>query len=396
MSAKMGSVLGLLLVMVLVSGCWNRLPVEKRGTVSILGIDAVASGYLVTAAVINPAGLEAPAPSGGGGGGGGGGQPMFLRQATAPTLAQAIHTLNASSFLLPDYTHLEDIVVSAAVARAGLASALEYPGRSPEFSHTAWLVVAQNGSAADLIRAVQKDLPRPNEVLSQTLDWARLHTPFTPERMMTAFKEMAMEGVSFSTVGVATGTAAQGSETVPLVVLSDALFRGDRLVGWVTGPAALGWAVAMGQVHYEVLPVPASQTVEAFDLELMGARRTVRVIPAGDAPPQVDLTFRVKAHLATGNAGSNPWQRPGALDVMQKAAATVLTSDVWDGLRTAQRDGSDSFGLGEFVRLADPAYWDLVRKNWAGGALGTLPLRVQVTVTIGSLGETFCTLLQFC
>ncbi len=378
---------------VLLGGCWHMIPLEKRGLVSLLAIDAAPAGrYQVTVAVIQPPGLPPPGPSGQGGGAGG--TPVFLRSASSRSVAAAVQMLTESTYLHLDFTHLEAVLVSESVARSGLAPALDYIADSPELSQTAWLLVVRRGTAHALLETTEKDLPRPNEVLSQTVEWTRIHTPYQAERVMTAFKEMPLAGMAFTTAGTSAGTSQSGAQTVPFVVAPEALFRGDRLVGWLQGPAALGWAVAMQHIHHQLLT--ESIPLGRFDLEMVGARRQIRVAPDGSHPPRVALTLRVNAHLADMVGSGDFWQSPQRLQTMEAAAAQLLAADVEDGLRTAQAAGADIFGLGEHVRLQDPAYWDLARADWSAHAFPALPVDVHVRVTVSSVGEILCPLIGRC
>ena len=58
--------------------------------------------------------------------------------------------------------------------------------------------------------------------------------------------------------------------------------------------------------------------------------------------------------------------------------------------------GADVFGIGEYIRLHDPAYWNRVRSDWNTGAFPKLPVRMVVRVTISSVGEILCPLLGRC
>lgn len=383
----------LVLTSSLLAGCWHALPLEKRGLVPLLAIDtAAAGGYRVTVALIQPPGLAPPGPTGGGGTQGG--TPVFLRTASAATMVQAIHAITSRTYLYMDFTHLEAVIVSRSVAQHGLTPALEYLARSLEFSQTGWLLVARAGSAAGLLRATQKDLPQPNEVLSQTARWTRLHTPYHTARLMTAFKEMPLSGVSFVTAGVAAGPSSAGPQSVPWVIGGDALFRRDQLVGWLHGPAALGWALAMNRLRYQAVTV---QTGPArADLEVIGVARRVEVARDGSGTPRVTLVLSVDAHIASLLGAGNFSRAPGQLRALERAAGQVLASDVRQGLAEAQAAGSDAFGLGEYVRLHDPAYWSRIRSHWAGAAFRSLPVRVRVRVRITSVGEILCPLVHSC
>lgn len=386
-----GALALLLAACLFLSGCWHQVPLEQRGLVALLGIDAAAAGgYTVTTGIIFPPGLPAPGPGGAGGGGGGGSaHPLFLRSASAPTVSQALHALAPSSYLLLDFTHLQVVIVSEQVARAGLVPAFSYLARSPEFTDTAFLLVAARGTAAAVLQAISTALPQPNEVLTYTLRWNRLNTPFSAVRFFEALSEMPLRGRSLATAGVAVGPSSSG-ETVPTVLSGEALFRGQRLVGWLQGGAALGYAVVSKRLHHQGLEVSTAEGPVALDLT--GASRRVRVRPQGSAAPQVELSVLVRAHLVSATQ-AELWDAPANLRAIEQAAAAVLAPDVQAALDQTRAQGTDPLGLGEYVRLADPAYWDRVGQDWATAGYPGLPVTVRLRVRISAIGEMLCPLL---
>lgn len=380
------------LVAVVLTGCWRTPSLEKRGVVPLLAIDSNGTGgYRVTVAIIQPPGLSPPGPTGSGSQGN---TPVFLRSAAAPSVAAAVHAITSRTYLYMDFTHLEAVVVSAAVARQGLAPVLAYLARSLEFSQTGWLLVARHGSAAQLLEAIQKDLPRPNDVLTATVHATRVHSPFRAARVMTALKEIPLAGTSLVTAGVATGPTVSGTQTVPLVMSGDALFRGDRMVGWLTGSAALGWALYTQHLNYQQVSVPVG--THHIQLAVMGERRHLRILGEGSGPPRITVDLSVDAHLDSTPGGSNLWRSPGQLRPMARAADQSLARAVDAAFARAQAVGSDPFGLGEDLRVFDPAYWDRVRARWADGAFRSLALTVRVDVHISSVGEILCPLVHAC
>ena len=275
------------------AACAQVTPVDQRGLVTLVAVDAApGSGYTVSVEVLYPAGLPPPGPSGQGGGQSR--APVFIRTQTAANLASAISAISQSTYLRLDFTHLQGVVVSEPVARDGLGPIFNYLARSVQFSINGWVIVARGESAEDLLTQTEKDLPQPNEVLAQTVLWGRLTTPYYAARAFTLLKEMPMAGTDFATVGVATGSGGGSRSTTPLVIEGEALFRADRLVGWLDGAPAVGWAALLAHLQQQTLTVPGPSG--SWQIQLVGSRRRVRITgPA--AQPAVDISANIAAHL---------------------------------------------------------------------------------------------------
>ena len=374
----------MLVTALLLTGCWGVAPMEKTGLVALMGID-MASGnrYRVTVAVINPLGLPTPT------GGTAGGTPELLRSAVASTTAEAVRRLSATTYLNLDFTHVKGIVVSEQVARMGLAAPLEFMARSPQFLETSWLYVAHGESAATILSDSQQMTPDAGEVLAGTTAWAQHLFPGYADRLFTFLNQMQTVGDEPATAGVGVDTSQGKGPTLAFRLTGTAMFRADRLVGWLDESQTFGWLVATGRAKQQTFVAPASDG-GAFTLQLLGVRRRIR-ITHGASGPQAEIRVDVKvAVVATERAPADFWASPAASQVVRASAVEVLTTDIRAALQVAQSAGADIFSLGEYVRVQDPADWYRMRGRWNTSAFGHMPASVQVVVNISALGKKFC------
>jgi len=87
---------------------------------------------------------------------------------------------------------------------------------------------------------------------------------------------------------------------------------------------------------------------------------------------------------------------PATLASLEALGDEALTGDVEAALTQARTIGADPFGLGEYVRIADPAYWSRVRDTWGAASFGQLPVAVRVELTIQSAGTVVCPIASGC
>jgi len=374
-------------------GCWNRVPVEERALVAMLGVDQSGSGaYVLTVAMLFPPGLPPPGPAGQGGASGS--QPVVLRSATSADPLAALQAIQTATSLQLDFTHLEALVVSEPVARSGLAPVVGALARLPVFSVNEWLVVARGMSAAGLLQKTAHDLPEPNTVLSRTITRGQWATPYFAQRISELLKEMPAKGQDFVTAGVLTPTAPSPAVAVPVELTGLALFRGGGLAGWLDGGAALGWMAATGHLQHQTMSVDRAGW--RFDLVLLGDRPSVAVRPTPDGP-SVSMRLSVAAQLANLLAPTSAMDlTPATLASLEALGDEALTGDVEAALTQARTIGADPFGLGEYVRIADPAYWSRVRDTWGAASFGQLPVAVRVELTIQSAGTVVCPIASGC
>lgn len=384
------AVLATVVVAPLLSGCWGVASMEQTGLVALMGIDtAPGNEYLVTIAVTNPLGLPTPT------GGAPGGPPELVRSAVGSSIADAVRSLVATTYLQLDFTHMRGIVVSQAVARLGLAAPLELMARSRQFEETPMLYVARGESASAILTKSQEMMPDAGAVLAGTMVWAQHLFPGYADRVFSFLDQMQTEGDEPATAGVSVASSQGHGPTLAFRLTGTAMFRSDRLVGWLDRPQSLGWLVATGRAKQQILVAPA-RNGGTFTLEIRGDRRRVRITqtPTG---PHADIRVDVLAQLMSADrAPAAFWASPAALAAARAGVASVLTSDIRSALEGAQSAGSDIFSLGEYVRLQDPAEWYRLKGNWNTSAFPHMPVAIQVLVTISSVGKQFCPIVQPC
>ena len=373
-----------LVAALLLSGCWGVASMEKTGLVALLGIDVAPGGaYRVTAAIIDPLGLPTPA------GGSPESTPELLRSAEGGSTAEAIRKLSGSTYLNLDFTHMKGIIVSTQVARMGLAPALEFLTRNPLFLETPWVYVAHGETAASILTESQHMTPDAGEVLTGTTAWAQHLFPSYAARLFTLLDRMQTVGDEPATAGVSVDTTQGKGPTLAFRMTGTAVFRADRLMGWLDGRQTLGWLVATGRAKQQTFVAPASGG-GVFILQVLRTRRRVR-ITSGGAGPEADIRVNVKLSLvATQRAPADFWSNPSASRMLRTSAADTLTGDISSALRAAQSLGADIFSLGEYVRVQDPAAWSKMRAQWDASSFGRMPVSIHVRVDITTLGKKFC------
>ncbi len=365
------------------TGCWGVAPLHKTGLVVLLGLDAASAGqYQVTVAMINPLGHPLPMQ-----GGPASKQPEVVREATAADPIIALAEISAMSYLNLDFTHVRAVIVSEALAQAGLSPAVDFMERSTEFTTSAWIFIAQGESAASVIQQSQDMLPDAGSVLASTALWSRARTEVYPRRLSTVLSMVAMHGSQATTAGMSVDSSQGKGDTKAFALSGLALFRGDRLVGWLHSPAALGWLAANDHLSQQVLTLQAQgQTVV---LRLLTAHRKVKVTHTASGP-NLDLQITVAGKIVAAQAVSTgaPWTSAEALQPVETEAAAVLTQDVRVALADAQADETDVFSFGEYVRLQDPPDWTRLQAAWSTEGFAHLPIHVHVQVHLRSSGQT--------
>jgi len=145
----------LLLLLLTLSGCWNKIEIEENAFVLAIGVDKGEQDlYRITMAMARP---EKLAGKEGGGGGGGEEKPLVLSTIEAPSLTGALSMLNGYIGRNVTLQHAKALFVSEELARDGNLQFLDEVIRYRETRQTIFLVVTKQ-DASQFLEGMKPEL----------------------------------------------------------------------------------------------------------------------------------------------------------------------------------------------------------------------------------------------
>lgn len=390
---------GLLLTMALMTtaGCWNRREIESIGFVLAAGIDeAPQQGKIqVTVQIAKPFAI--------GGGeavrGAADEKPFWTVSSTGYTVFEAVRNLLSQSPRRPFWAHNRFILIGEGLARKGIRDALDLFCRDGESRLRVWMVVVKGAKASDLLQAEFELERMPSEGGMGLLQGARQGLSTIGEGMLNDFLQR-LEGEGIDPI-------ATRAEIVPRPQEFDirgelkretiggsarltgaAVFKDDRLVGWLNKPETRGFNWVMGKVRSGIIVIENPREEGKFiGLEILGAR--------GGFKPEVrngKVTVAVKIE-ADANVGYvqgfiDLLRMPEAWSSMERRMATVIENEVLAAVAKAQELGSDIFGFGAELNRRYPKKWaDEFRDRW-DEEFRKIDVKVEVKAKLRRTGLT--------
>lgn len=361
----LGAALGLAL-----AGCWNRREVNEVALVSAAAIDRTPEGRTrVTIQLIKPAALA-------GGGdqapGAGGPRAIFKVAATGNTLFEAVRHLNHYVPRKPEWNHNNVIVFSEEVARSGVGDLLDFFLRDHEARLDQWILVARGQEAAAALDAHWE--LEPNSGVAMRLIYRRgaINTgEIAPVRLydfMLALTSPTRAPLAAVIRPFLPGEERAGLETRPGTtwrIGEAAVFRKDRLAGWLSDREVRGLQWLRGKVVSGIIRVPCQNPPgEGIGVEILGSR--ARLVPewrAGELPA-VRVPIRVFGKLGDLMCRDDV-ARPGPFARLAERTAGVVLAEAEATLRRLQRElGADPLGIGEALHRAFPREFKGWKERW--------------------------------
>lgn len=358
-----------LLLLPMLTGCWDRLEIEDRAVVLAIAIDEAKpqeanessnatqilkdpkskKGLIrITVQIAVPGRI--PLGTGGTGGGPSGQKPVWVLTSVGSTIDDSLMNLQQQLADRLFLGHLRVIVVSEVMARKGIENEKDFFRRQPQVRRTVWMVVSK-GKASDIMRATPQLERVPTLYLVATLDHA---------------KEMGKLPNNFLGVFYSASSAKGQEGSLPYLDLKKesnieiaglAYFKGDKMEGTTT-PLQIGHFMAMKQINpggYSVIThIPGSDTSVIFQSTHRKAKITTEI---KDGKIHAKVVSQIEGDLRE-KSNEN-------LTLTKETIKKLEQSIEKDGkigfeklIHQTQKDGCDIFGFGEDVRAFHSSYWN--------------------------------------
>lgn len=399
------------------TGCWDRLDVENLAVATTVALDLPpqGEGILLTATYFIPRRAAGGAGGMGGGGASGLGTPFVRASAgpegpaawvvgvRAPTLPEAQEALVQLTSREPIWSHLRVIVLGESLASRGIGAVVDALTRSREFRLTSWVVVARGVAAHRLLELPGPFTPASQHLAVQQQVLQRRSGASAVQRLHTFLLAYESPGVDPVAPAVSVESAVQPDpELIPesppaaALVVQDgtAVFREDRLVGWLTADESRALLLLRGESPPFVIGAACPDGSGRLAVSILRATTRRRweaqdAAPASDGPAGaaqgVALPTAVVEVSMDGAIAARHCEGP--LDVetnrrLEESVARKLEESMRQTLDRLHREmRADPVGFGLALSRDRPQLWRQVEREWREH-LATLPVDVRVELRI--------------
>ncbi|HHX26261.1 MAG TPA: Ger(x)C family spore germination protein [Firmicutes bacterium] len=382
---------------VVIGGCWGRTEVDDLALVMAIGLDKGEDNTVyVTLQIAVPRAVASGGAEGGGpSAGGGGAGASLITTMRGRSILGLVDMANTYIDRRLSFVHSKVLIVSEDLARQGLAPYVSELVRFHEIRRTMFLAVAK-GTAREFLtenKPVLEQNPAKNlELLTLASRKAGLIPPSQINRFLVEMQSLAEEPLVIlaginkeqqsakeqaekQSEGDEKAKAGEGNSTSqpnipinasdirylagespsiggnPVELLGAAVFRGDKMVGEITGEEVRHVLYLRGTFKQGITVVRSTEADDRFvSADLRLARPTqIRIERDGD-----EFRIKVNVTLEGGLVGSQEDQdytNPKALRAVEMKLAHEVEKGCKDIIRRAQTEfSSDIFGFGNKAR----------------------------------------------
>ncbi|WP_019909913.1 Ger(x)C family spore germination protein [Paenibacillus sp. HW567] len=392
-------VLLVLLLPIVLSGCWERKELNEMAFVLGLGLDKAEAGYKVSMQVVIPSAITSQAS----GGSGGGGVPVVLYSFTARTFYDALRQFNLVCSRRSYLGHIRALVIGEELARSGVGEILDVIKRSREPRMDFYVMVARDTTAENVLKVLTPLDKIPANKLFNALDKSYKISSRTVAVTLDRFiEDLLYEGEAPVLTGVEIkGDVDEGSkksnidQTAPKTRLryqNVALFKKDKLIGWLTGEATAGYNYIINKVHQSsgyVLGTDGQPVViEALQTS---TKLKVQFI---DGKPHIYIKVKATCNVEEVQSKENLEEENSIRDLERKTEETIIMR-MQDAVEEINKQFKvDAMGFGQAIYRANPRVWAKLKAEQGDQYLQRLPVHYKASVRINRIGTMDKTFLD--
>jgi len=368
-----------LLISLFLTGCWDRVELEERGTVLALAIDlakedemkdepqvshpdgmvpksSVKRKFKITAQLAVPGQIPL-GPESGGGGAKGSQEKVWVVSAVGHTMDDALQNLQQHIANDLFFGHLQIVILNEEVAQQGIDHINEYLRRLPEIRRSVWLVVNHHDAARTM--SISPRLERvPALYFAQTFRQA-VHMGKMPKTLVGQFWiDRSKQGKE----GYLPYISVVGKDNIEVTGI--AFFKDDKMQGTLK---AIEVAFFNGLTEQNpggaTAYIPVSDPAGEMVMFQSTKRKSRYKLTFKNGKPHFDVYVTVTGIIKEKSSVDVDIKTSSDIAAIEKGAVKGFKKAYEDLIKKTQEKQSDIFGFGDRVRAHAPWYWDTKIRN---------------------------------
>lgn len=386
----------LIILNFILTGCWDKRELNELAITLALGIDKVEGEdeYEVTAQVVVPSAVSMKD--------GTGGATVTLFTENGETVYEALRRMTKVSPRKIYPGHLQMLIIGEELAKEGIGESLDLLARDWELRPDFYVVVAKDVTAREILNVTTdlESIPASKMFAGLKVSekaWAGTTGVTLDELIVNLIsdgKEAVLTGIQL-TGNKQIGSTQQNIESIskPAQIQYDnlAVFKEDRLMGWLTEQDSRGYSGITNTVKSTVTsiscPNEGKSTIEVTNFHSKVEGNIVHGKP--------EVNIHTKAEGKVGEVRCKiDLKNPEAIQELEKnyeKEATRIINETIDVLQEEYQ--SDIFGFGEAIHRANPEEWNKIKENW-DEEFSDLTVNVKVDMKIRLTGTVNSSFLE--
>jgi spore germination protein KC len=376
-----------ILCTLLLTGCWDRKELNEIGIVVAVGLDQdnETGKIIMTSQVVRPGALKKD-------GGGGPSSPVEIVTTQGTTIAEAVKNISEDFDRKVFFAHVQVLVVSEQLAKEGLQSILDFFIRNNNVRDLTWFIIAKEAKAKDILATKHgiEDVQATylDSIIKNRRDNSEVSTP----DLLTYLKELAggnnpIGGVMEIVEQPNMPTKEKKELITQGIKLSGtAVFKKDKLVGYLNNTETRGLNWVTGKVKSTVITIPSPNEKDKL-IAIAITKANSKITPEmRDGKISFIIEVKVDGNIAEQQDTADYFENIESFGTLEKEQQDMIEREIRTTIDKIQRElHSDILGFGSTYNKKYPQEWKNIKDDW-DNIFPTVSYEVKVDAHLRRLG----------
>lgn len=379
----------LLIVCLTLVGCWDSVETEELGVTRIIGIGMTKNSDIKV--IIQEIPHEKQTTSNQGSVGGSKSS-FHLYSATGSTIFEAIQRMSANEHHRLYFAHTKVIILDEAlVSTKGIKSVIDFLERNPEIRLSTWILIAPMKEFDNLLT---KDVGiglDTGGILEETIHNKQQNSILTAtnlgdfiELYNKSGSETYASGITMTSKGSSSETTGMKSTEKKFYVRDIAVFKDDKMVGWLKEEEYKGFSWINGNMKGAIVNIPFEEEV----LSLRTIRPKCKLEPIIDnGKMKMNINLEIVSNIAESRVSKN-FMNEDTISKIEKLQNEKIKSEITAAIESSKRLSTDIFGMGNYFNMKYPKFWKNIQKNW-NSYYKEVKVNINVNSTVKDVGDIY-------
>ncbi|WP_342046340.1 Ger(x)C family spore germination protein [Bacillus sp. OTU530] len=358
----------LITMLFILTGCWSRVELNELAVTVAMGLDKKGNKVLISQQIVNPGAIAAK------GGAASSDAPVTLFKETGNGIQAADRKMITSSTRKIYTGQLQMLIISEELAKEGLSDVLDHISRDHQYRRDFFVVIARGTKAEDILKVYTVIDRIPANKMQRSLDNSSKAWGTTVSVRMDQFmsdiisngKEAVLTGIKVQgnrNLGETTKNGQQIDPSAKLQYNGLAVFKKDRLVGWLNEEESKGYNYTQGKISSTSVVFPCSRGKKNINVEVLRTQEETQFKKINDTP-QINIKISLEGNVADAQCAID-LSKPETITQLEKLTEKTIKRTIAAALKAAQKKyKSDIFGFRDVVNRTNPKYLEKVQKDW--------------------------------
>ncbi|WP_313894152.1 Ger(x)C family spore germination protein [Psychrobacillus sp.] len=384
---KIITVILIIFLIQILSGCWSKRELNELALVAALGIDLIDGEYAISVQVINPSQISSKQSADGQ-------APVVTYHAKGKTVFEAVRKILASSPRKLYFAHLQLIVIGEELASNGLKDTVDFLARDQEIRNDFTFIVSQQATAKDVLNVLTpiekipankmlNSLKAMQEAWGSTLEVGieELLTKLSAKGQYYVLSAIEINGDK--RLGIDPTNVERIETPVILKFTGLAIFQEDKLLGYLNEYESKSFNYLNNKIKstIEIISCPSEGQLST---EVTQSKTKIKGL-TNDGKPIINVSIDVVQNVAEVKCDIDLTETK-TIEWIDNQTEELIEKNIKQVLNTIQKNyKADVLGFGEAIHRADPKEWKEIKGAWET-IYPEIEVNVKVNVKTQGLG----------